>query len=78
MADISGTLRGSLLNGRNDIMVAVGVIAVIAMMIIPLPAFMLDLLMASNLVFSLLVILIVLYTRRALEFSVFPTLLLLS
>ena len=54
MADISGTLRGSLLNGRSDIMVAVGVIAVIAMLIIPLPAFMLDLLMASNLVFSLL------------------------
>jgi flagellar biosynthesis protein FlhA len=78
MADFSGTLRGSLLNGRNDVLVAVGVIAVIAMMIIPLPAFMLDLLMASNLVFSLLVILIVLYTKRALEFSVFPTLLLIS
>jgi len=59
-------------------MVAVGVIAVISMMLIPLPAVLLDLLMAGNLVFSLLVILIVLYTRRALEFSVFPTLLLVS
>ena len=78
MADISGTLRGTLLNGRSDIMVAIGVIAVISMMLIPLPAPVLDLLMATNLVLSLLVILIVLYTKRALDFSVFPTLLLVT
>jgi flagellar biosynthesis protein FlhA len=59
-------------------MVAVGVIAVVSMMLIPLPAVLLDLLMAVNLVLSLLIILIVLYTRRALDFSVFPTLLLVS
>lgn len=78
MSDFTGTLRGSLINGRSDIMVAVGVIAVISMMLIPLPAPVLDLLMASNLVLSLLIILIVLYTKRALEFSVFPTILLVS
>ncbi|MGC9313286.1 MAG: FHIPEP family type III secretion protein, partial [Sediminispirochaetaceae bacterium] len=78
MSDFTGALRGSLINGRSDIMVAVGVIAVISMMLIPLPAPILDLLMASNLVLSLLIILIVLYTKRALEFSVFPTILLVS
>ena len=57
---------------------AIGVVAVVMMMIIPLPAFLLDALMALNLVLSLLIILIVLYTRHALEFSVFPTLLLVA
>jgi flagellar biosynthesis protein FlhA len=63
---------------RSDVAVAIGVIAVVMMMIIPLPAFILDALLAMNLVLSLLIILIVLYTRHALEFSVFPTLLLVA
>ena len=63
---------------RSDVAVAIGVVAVVMMMIIPLPAFVLDALMALNLVLSLLIILIVLYTRHALEFSVFPTLLLVA
>jgi flagellar biosynthesis protein FlhA len=63
---------------RSDIFVAVGVIAVVMMLIIPLPAFLLDTLMSINLVLSLLTILIVLYTRHALEFTVFPTLLLVA
>ena len=62
---------------RSEIFVAVGVIVVIGMMIIPLPEVMLDALMAANIVLSLLIILIILYTRRALEFSVFPSLLLI-
>ena len=52
---------------RSEIFVAVGVIVVIGMMIIPLPEVMLDALMAANIVLSLLIILIILYTRRALE-----------
>ncbi len=63
---------------RSDIFVAIGVIAVIGMMIIPLPEIILDTLMAVNIVLSLLIILIILYTRHALEFSVFPTLLLIA
>jgi len=63
---------------KSDVFVVIGVIAVVAMMIIPLPAFLLDTLMAINIVLALLVILIILYTRNALEFSVFPTLLLIA
>ena len=77
MADVRGiqTITGGR---RSDIFVAVGVIAVVIMLIIPLPAFILDTLMSVNIVLSLLTILIVLYTRHALEFSVFPTLLLIA
>lgn len=76
MADIPRTIGRTFLANRTDILVAVGVVAVVMMLIIPLPTVILDMLMAFNIVLSLLVILIVLYVRRALEFSVFPTLLL--
>ena len=78
MADIPRVLGRSLFRQRSDIFVAAGVVMVVMMMIIPLPTVILDLLMAFNLVLSLFIILIVLYTKRALEFSVFPTILLVS
>ncbi|MCX7032006.1 MAG: flagellar biosynthesis protein FlhA [Spirochaetes bacterium] len=77
MADARAVV-GGLWRNRTDLFVAVGVIAVVMMMIIPLPAVLLDVLMTVNLVLSLLIILMVLYTRHALEFSVFPTLLLVT
>ncbi len=76
MADVQSVLSNSFLRHRTDVLVAVGVVAVVMMLIIPLPTVLLDTFMALNLVLSLLVILIVLYTKNALEFSVFPTLLL--
>jgi flagellar biosynthesis protein FlhA len=76
VADVQRALKGALFKDRTDIFVAVGVIAVIMMIIIPMPTFILDFLMAVNLMLALLIILIVLYTRRALDFSVFPTILL--
>ena len=61
-----------------DIAVAVTVILMVLMFIIPLPTVLLDFFMALNLTFSLVVLLIVLFTARATDFSVFPSLLLLS
>lgn len=78
MADITRSIGASLFKERSDIFVAAGVVMVVMMMIIPMPTVILDVLMAFNLLFSLLIILIVLYTRQALDFSVFPTLLLVS
>ncbi|MBN1524470.1 MAG: flagellar biosynthesis protein FlhA [Spirochaetales bacterium] len=68
---------GFLTKTRSDIIIAIFVIVIVMMLLIPLPAFMLDAFMAVNLVLSLMIILIVLFTRRALDFSVFPTLLLI-
>jgi len=78
MADVQALLTDSFLRKRSDVLVAVGVIVIILMMIIPLPTVLLDSLMALNLVFALLTILIVLYTKNVLEFSVFPTVLLIA
>ncbi|HUZ18482.1 MAG TPA: flagellar biosynthesis protein FlhA [Spirochaetia bacterium] len=78
MSDVRRVLASSFLSQKSDIFVAAGVIIVVMMMIIPLPTVLLDILMAFNLMFSLLIILIVLYTKNALEFSVFPTILLVA
>ena len=55
MADARAVVGGVWRN-RTDMFVAVGVIAVVMMMIIPLPAVLLDVLMTVNLVLSLLII----------------------
>ena len=78
MADVRRILSSSFLAQKSDVFVAVGVIVVVMMMIIPLPDVLLDVLLAFNLMLSLLIILIVLYTKHALEFSVFPTVLLVA
>jgi flagellar biosynthesis protein FlhA len=76
MADARKVFGMSFLQNRSDLFVAIGVIIIVSMLIIPLPTVLLDTLMSVNLLLSLLIILIVLYTKRALDFSVFPTLLL--
>ena len=65
-------------SGKTDVFVAVGVIFIVMMLLIPLPTIILDLLMATNLVLSVMIILVTLYTKRALDFSIFPTLLLVT
>ncbi len=61
-----------------DLFVAVAVIVVVMMLIVPLPTLLLDVLMAVNLLLSFLILLIVLYTPRAIDFSSFPSVLLVS
>jgi flagellar biosynthesis protein FlhA len=54
------------------------VILILAMMVMPLPAFLLDILFTFNIAMAMIVLLIALYTLKPLEFSVFPTVLLLT
>ena len=61
---------------RNGLGVPVLVMAVIAMMVLPLPAFLLDVFFTFNISLSLIILLAVIYVRRALEFATFPTVLL--
>jgi len=75
-ASAGGTLSKSLFSNINDLFIGVGVIIVVVMLIIPLQGWMLDILMALNLIFSLLVLLTVLYSQKPTEFSLFPTVLL--
>lgn len=79
MADATrSTFRGIFGRQGGDVMIALGVVLIIMMLIIPLPTVILDLLMAVNLMLSLVIILLVLYNKDPLEFSLFPTILLIS
>jgi len=61
-----------------DLLIAMSLIAVLAVMIVPLPAFMIDLALTVSITLSLLILLVSIYTDRALDFSVFPSLLLMT
>ncbi len=65
------------LKGRSsDITVAIAVVGVLAIMILPIPPAGLDFLITLNITFSVLILLVAMYATRPLEFSVFPSLLL--
>lgn len=61
-----------------DLLIAVALVAVLAVMIVPLPAIMLDLSLTISLTLSLLILLVAIYTDRSLDFSIFPSLLLMT
>lgn len=68
----------SKLKKYSDIIVAFGVIAIVLMIIIPLPPVILDGLIALNITISCVIILLTMFTTEVLQFSVFPTLLLIT
>jgi flagellar biosynthesis protein FlhA len=61
----------------RDLTVLLGVIMIVFMLVIPLPAIMLDFLIIINILIALMILLFVMNATEALEFSVFPTLLLI-
>ena len=67
-----------LFGNRRDMAIAFAVVAVVAMVVIPLPTVLLDMLMAMNLILALLILLIVMYNKKPTDFSSFPTVLLVS
>ncbi|HEX2410097.1 MAG TPA: flagellar biosynthesis protein FlhA [Solirubrobacteraceae bacterium] len=63
---------------HSDLVAAGAVVLVVAMMVIPLPPFVLDLLITMNISAALMIVVATLYVPRALDFSSFPSLLLLT
>ncbi len=64
------------LSQRSDIMAAIGLVSILMIMIIPLPSIILDLFLATNITIALLILIISLYAEKAVEFSIFPAILL--
>ncbi len=69
-------IRPSELLQRSDIMAPLGIIGILMLMIIPLPPMLLDLCLSLNITIAILILIISLYTEKAVEFSIFPSLLL--
>jgi flagellar biosynthesis protein FlhA len=66
------------LKDNLDIIMALVVVTVVFMIIIPMPAELLDVLISFNITLSIIIILLTLFTTEVLQFSVFPTLLLIT
>jgi len=62
----------------GDIVVAIAIIGIIIIIIIPVPKGALDLLLSVNISLALLILLISMYTKNALQISIFPSLLLIT
>ena len=68
---------GSLLK-RSDLGLAVGVMAILVVLILPLPSLLLDFALAISITFSVLILMTSLFIQAPLEFSAFPTVLLIA
>lgn len=66
------------IKSNMDVVVAFLVIGIVLMIIIPLPSAILDVLLALNITISVVIILLTMFTTEVLQFSVFPTLLLVT
>ncbi len=64
--------------GRSDVMAAFGLVAILMMMIIPMPPLVLDLFLTLSITVALLILILSLYTAKATDFSIFPSLLLVT
>ncbi|MCC6833170.1 MAG: flagellar biosynthesis protein FlhA [Thermoleophilia bacterium] len=64
--------------GYGDVMIALAIVAIVGMMIIPMPKALLDVMLTFNISMALSVVLATIYTTEPLQFSIFPSLLLVA
>src|SRR5260221_9489360 len=74
--DIFGRIGSALRKG--EIALALGVVAILVVLILPMPTWLLDGSLALSITFSVLILMVSLFIQRPLEFSAFPTVLLIS
>ena len=72
LSDLGTMLR------RSDIALALGMMAILVVLILPLPALLLDFSLAISITFSVLILMTALFIQAPLEFSAFPTVLLIA
>lgn len=66
------------LSKNSDLALALGLVGILGVMVIPMPRFLLDILLAMGIAMSLVLLLTAVYATRALDFSIFPSLLLIT
>lgn len=63
---------------RTDVLIAFGLVLILMLMILPVPPMMLDVFLSLNITIALLILITALYTTRALDFAIFPSVLLVT
>ena len=74
--DILGQLNSAL--RRGEIALALGIVCILVVLILPMPGWLLDISLAISMTFSVLILMTVLFINRSLDFSSFPTVLLIA
>ncbi|RKX19157.1 MAG: EscV/YscV/HrcV family type III secretion system export apparatus protein, partial [Candidatus Zixiibacteriota bacterium] len=79
MADLTGTDKSLLarLTDYSDVVLAVMVVAILGILVLPIPPKFLDLMLAFNITLSMVILLVTMYIIKPLELSVFPGMLLI-
>lgn len=67
-----------MIAGRQDIMLALTLVAIIFMMVLPLPTVLVDVLIALNLTFAIILLMMSIYLKNAVDFTTLPAILLIS
>jgi type III secretion protein V len=73
-----GNVHESAFARYSDLLLVAGVVAIVAMMVLPLPPWLIDILVAINIIIGLGLLLLGIYIASPLEFSVFPSVLLIT
>ncbi len=74
--DLFARLQAAL--RRGDIMLALGVIVIVGVLILPMPVWLLDFSLAISITFSVMILMTAIFIEKPLEFSAFPTILLIA
>ncbi len=72
LADVKALMQ------RGDLVLAVGVMLILTILIVPLPPFLLDVFLAASIILSVLILMVALFIAAPLEFTIFPTVLLIA
>ena len=78
MAITESMAAGSVPKGGRDIGFAIGIIVILAVLFLPVPAFLIDIGLAFSIALSVLILMVALWIQRPLDFSSFPTVLLIA
>jgi len=70
--------REGVFSRYSDLVLVAGIVAIVAMMVLPLPLWLIDLLVAANIASGIVLLLLGVYIASPLEFSVFPSVLLMT
>ncbi|MEM7616914.1 MAG: flagellar biosynthesis protein FlhA [Pseudomonadota bacterium] len=66
------------ISGHNDIIFAIGIVGILAVLLFPIPTLLLDFLLTISITISIVILLTVIFINKSLEFNSFPTILLIA
>jgi flagellar biosynthesis protein FlhA len=82
LSTVAGTSNPLLQRIRNisdgDAVMGIGIVVILSIMLLPLPSVLLDVLIAGNIAIGLIILLTAIYSIRAVDFAIFPSLLLIT